>query len=289
MSMKLVKLLLCTRLGYSFVHMPMRRSNMIAMRSVSSVSETLPPALKAIVTNLQNLPDDKYRYKQLLFWASQASSIDTKFRIPENKVPGCLSTVYVHATIDPDTRLVTYIGDSDAQLTKGLVNLLVKGLSGNTPEAINKVDPAFIREAGIAASLTPGRNSGFVNMLNVMKAKALALESEEQTIQTADVKKQTIQEEARGPIATEILNKLAVLQPTSIELVDESHQHAGHAGAKGFEAGESHFKLDIVADCFDDLSRVKRHQLIYTILGDIMQQIHALQIFARSPSEKVSS
>ena len=189
-----------------------RRPQLSATVAVTPSFETLPGKLKTLVTGLQNLPDDKYRYKQLLFWASQGPTIDEALATPENKVPGCLSTVYVHAT--KENGVVTFVGDSDAQLTKGLVNLLVKGLSGSTPEEIVKVDPAFIKDAGITASLTPGRNNGFLNMLNVMKQKALEVPE---------------MEEQRGPIATAILEKLALLQPISVDLVDESHLHAGHA------------------------------------------------------------
>ena len=75
-------------------------------------------------------------------------------------------------------------------------------------------------------------------------------------------------------------------KPTSISLIDNSSQHAGHAGSKGWaESGESHFALRIVAEAFDGLSLVKRHQLIYMLLGDTMEKIHALEIKAMSPDE----
>ena len=55
---------------------------------------------------------------------------------------------------------------------------------------------------------------------------------------------------------------------------------------KGWEeSGESHFALDVVADVFDGLPLVKRHQLIYMLLGEVMPKIHALEIRAKSPDE----
>ena len=67
-------------------------------------------------------------------------------------------------------------------------------------------------------------------------------------------------------------------------MIDNSHQHAGHAGSLGFN-GESHFDLTIVSEAFEGLNLVKRHQLIYMILGEIMPKIHALSIKANTPDE----
>ena len=113
------------------------------------------PKLQEIAQGFRALPDDKTRYKQLLFLAQQGPPMAAEYQTPENKVPGCLSTVFVHATL-ADDGTVHFLGDSDAQLTKGLVTLLVKGMSGNTAAEINAVQPEFIRHAGLAASLTPG-------------------------------------------------------------------------------------------------------------------------------------
>ena len=75
----------------------------------------------------------------------------------------------------------------------------------------------------------------------------------------------------------------AALQPQLVEIIDESHRHAGHAGARD---GRSHFKLYIVSSRFVGLKQVQRHRLVYQALGDLMQSdIHALAIEARAPDE----
>ncbi|WP_370678655.1 BolA family protein [Comamonas sp. GB3 AK4-5] len=68
------------------------------------------------------------------------------------------------------------------------------------------------------------------------------------------------------------------LTPTQLEVIDESHQHAGHAGANGTGFG-THFRVRIASPLFDGKSRVTRHRLVYDSLQDLMDQgLHALAI-----------
>ncbi len=76
--------------------------------------------------------------------------------------------------------------------------------------------------------------------------------------------------------------RLVVLQPESMEIEDESHRHAGHAGAR--DGG--HYRLQIVAQAFAGKSTMARHRLIYDAAGDLMRgRIHALSIRAKVPGE----
>ena len=80
-----------------------------------------------------------------------------------------------------------------------------------------------------------------------------------------------------------IEQRLAVLEPDSIELSDDSAKHAGHEGAKG---GGGHFELVIVSAQFEGKSKQARHRLIYAALGDMMQrEIHAIAIKAYTADE----
>ena len=133
----------------------------------------LPPVLANTVERFKIAPNNKLRYQQLLFLARNLVPMDDALQVEVNKVPGCLSTVFVHAEKCGDR--MYYTGTSDAQLTRGLLALLIDGLAGCTNKQIQMIDASFIHTAGLAQSLTPGRNSGFVNMLALMKQKAAAL------------------------------------------------------------------------------------------------------------------
>ncbi|WP_233433450.1 BolA family protein [Lysobacter soli] len=75
----------------------------------------------------------------------------------------------------------------------------------------------------------------------------------------------------------------AALAPVSLEIEDESHRHAGHAGAAD---GRGHFRVDVVSEAFAGLGPIARHRAVYAALGDLMTtDIHALSIRARTPAE----
>ena len=80
-----------------------------------------------------------------------------------------------------------------------------------------------------------------------------------------------------------IHQRLAVLEPESVVLEDESAQHKGHAGAA---SGGGHFRLTLVSPKFCNLSTLARHRLVYEAMGELMQrEIHALSITALTPEE----
>lgn len=82
---------------------------------------------------------------------------------------------------------------------------------------------------------------------------------------------------------TRIRAALEQLQPSALELVDESHKHAGHEGARD---GRGHFRVRIVSSQFAGKAPLARHRLVYAAMGDLMNtDIHALAIEARAPEE----
>ena len=84
-------------------------------------------------------------------------------------------------------------------------------------------------------------------------------------------------------VVDEIRSRLAQLEPTRLDLIDDSALHAGHAGAR---SGDGHYRLSIVSAAFSGKNTVARHRLIYAALGEMMRrEIHALAIQAQSPEE----
>lgn len=141
---------------------------------MSSTESSLPPNLARIVERFKKRSDPKKRYEQLLWYAKKLETMPDASKIEDNKVQGCVSQVYI--TADLKEGKVWYQGDSDAQLVKGLVALLIEGLNGLTPSEILEVTPDFIEETGLKVSLTPSRANGFYNIFQMMKKKALGFQ-----------------------------------------------------------------------------------------------------------------
>jgi cysteine desulfuration protein SufE len=134
----------------------------------------LPSNLERVVDRLKRRTDPKQKYEQLLAYAKKLEPMPEEAKIPANKVQGCVSQVYI--TADLEDGKIHYRGDSDAQLVKGLVAILIEGLNGLTPNEILQVTPDFIEETGLKVSLTPSRANGFYNIFQLMKKKALGFE-----------------------------------------------------------------------------------------------------------------
>ena len=92
-------------------------------------------------------------------------------------------------------------------------------------------------------------------------------------------------EAGKGAVKARITDKLrSGLIPLALDVVDESHLHAGHAGHDS--KGESHFRVEIVSDAFAGKSRVERHRIINSLLAEeLAGGVHALAISARTPEE----
>ncbi|AFZ47802.1 Fe-S metabolism associated SufE [Cyanobacterium stanieri PCC 7202] len=138
---------------------------------MASNSATRPEKLDKIVQKFKRRENPKQKYEQLLWYAKKLEPLPDTAKTAENKVSGCVSQVYIIANTKDGQ--IFYQGDSDAQLVKGLVAFLIESLNGLTPQEIVTIEPDFIEETGLQASLTPSRANGFLNIFKKMQQLAL--------------------------------------------------------------------------------------------------------------------
>lgn len=135
-------------------------------------STLLPPSIDRLIERFQKLSDPKSRYEQLILYGKKLSPFPTALKIPENRVPGCVSSVYLTATLDEQGKII-FAGDSDALISKGFLGFLAIGMNGLTAEEVLNLTPDFIQNLGLTVSLTPSRANGFINVFQTMQRKAV--------------------------------------------------------------------------------------------------------------------
>ena len=118
---------------------------------------------------------DKYNY--LIEMGRSIPIIDESYRTDQYVITGCQSKVWLHA--DYKDGKIFFSADSDAIITKGIVNLLIRVLSGHTPEEILNADMDFIDKVGLREHLSPTRSNGLTSMIKQMKLYALAFKTKE--------------------------------------------------------------------------------------------------------------
>ncbi len=114
--------------------------------------------------------DDKYEY--IIDLGKKLPPLEEQFKVNENKVKGCQSTVWL-ATDFRDGK-VYFKAESDAMIVKGLISMLIRVLSGHTPDEILNDKLDFIRDIGMTAHLAQTRSNGLRSMVKQMKHFALA-------------------------------------------------------------------------------------------------------------------
>lgn len=120
--------------------------------------------------------EDKYEY--IIDLGKKLPPLEEKYRVDENKVRGCQSNVWLAAEYQGGQ--IHFKADSDAVIVKGLVSMLIRVLSGQTPDAITAAKLDFIREIGMVGHLAQTRSNGLLSMVKGMKNYALAYKMKEE-------------------------------------------------------------------------------------------------------------
>ena len=126
--------------------------------------------LSKLVDKLKNSDDPKRKYEYILWLGKKLKIPNNNILIPENKVQGCVSEVFVKANLLEGK--LYWEGYSDALITKGLLAFLISGMNELTPKEVVNINNKFIEDTGLKASLTPSRSNGFLNILLKMQSQA---------------------------------------------------------------------------------------------------------------------
>jgi SufE protein probably involved in Fe-S center assembly len=133
---------------------------------------TLDEIQEEIIAEFEQFGDWMEKYNYLIEISKDLEPLDVKYKTPDNVIHGCQSRVWLVADVQ-DGKLV-FKADSDAIITKGIIALLIKVLSGQAPEVVMNADLYFIDQIGLRQNLSPTRSNGLLSMVKQMKMYALA-------------------------------------------------------------------------------------------------------------------
>lgn len=128
-----------------------------------------------IIDEFSMFEDWDERYQYVIDLGKSLPLIDDKYKDDEHIVKGCQSKVWLHAE-EEDGKIV-FTADSDAIITKGIIAILVRVFSGQTPSDILQSDMGFIDEIGLKEHLSPTRANGLVSMIKLIRMYALGFEA----------------------------------------------------------------------------------------------------------------
>lgn len=128
-----------------------------------------------IVEEFSDFDDWMDKYQLLINLGSEQEPIDEKYKNEQNLIDGCQSRVWLQADL-VDGKII-FQAESDALIVKGIVTLLIKVLSGHTPDEILNADLYFIEKIGLKEHLSPTRSNGLLAMIKQMRMYALAFKA----------------------------------------------------------------------------------------------------------------
>jgi len=128
-----------------------------------------------IIEEFDTLSDWMEKYEYIIQLGKDLPLIDEQYRKDENLIKGCQSRVWLHSEFKEGR--IYFTADSDALITKGLVSMVIRVLSGHTPKEIAEADLYFVDKIGLRSHLSPTRSNGLLSMLKQMKMYAIAYQA----------------------------------------------------------------------------------------------------------------
>ena len=130
-----------------------------------------------IIEEFAGFDDWMDKYQLLIDLGNDQEPLDEKYKVESNLIDGCQSRVWLQA--DYADGNITFKAESDALIVKGIVALLIRVLSGHTPDEILNADLYFIEQIGLKEHLSPTRSNGLLAMVKQMRMYALAFKAKE--------------------------------------------------------------------------------------------------------------
>ena len=131
--------------------------------------------IEEIVSKFNQFEDWEDRYRELITFGKKLDEMQEEYRIEENKVKGCQSQVWLHASFDDG--IIDFQADSDAAIVKGIVGILMFIYSGSTPLEILTTKPSFIDDIGLRQHLSMSRANGLNSMIKQISIYAIAFQA----------------------------------------------------------------------------------------------------------------
>ena len=129
-----------------------------------------------LVDEFSMFEDWMERYEYMIELGKSLPLVSPKFKTEDNIIKGCQSKVWLHADIENDK--IMFSADSDAIITKGIIAILIRVFSNQSPDVILKTNTYFIDEIGLKEHLSPTRANGLVSMVKKIKMYALAYQTQ---------------------------------------------------------------------------------------------------------------
>jgi cysteine desulfuration protein SufE len=139
---------------------------------------TIKETIDQIVNEFSYFEDWMDKYNYLIEMGKSLPMIEEKYKVDSNLITGCQSRVWLHAKFE-DGRIF-FTADSDAVITKGIVNLLIRVFSGHTPQEIIDAQTEFLDSIGLKEHLSPTRSNGLLSMIKQIKLYALAFKTQQE-------------------------------------------------------------------------------------------------------------
>lgn len=130
-----------------------------------------------VIAEFNDFDDWMDRYQLLIDLGNEQEPLDERYKTEQNLIEGCQSRVWLQA--DEEEGKLVFRAESDAVIVKGIIVLLIKVLSGHTPEEILNADLYFIDKIGLRDHLSPTRSNGLLSMVKQMRMYALAFKVKE--------------------------------------------------------------------------------------------------------------